>query len=82
MKISRCSAISVTELIAAYFDYCDSRGWESRSRRRFETAVADVMMEIHRAARRNDIRRDGKNQRGYSHVRLVDQFVDHGGELC
>jgi phage/plasmid-associated DNA primase len=76
------STITVAELTAAYFDYCDSRGWEARSRRRFETAAADVMMEIHRTARRNDIQRDGKNQRGYSRVRLVGQTPNHGDTLC
>ena len=81
-KADALSAITVAELTAAYFDYCDSRGWEARSRRRFETAVADTMMEIHRAARRNDIRRDGKNQRGYSRVRLIDQSPNHGDTLC
>jgi hypothetical protein len=44
--------------------------------------AADVMMEIHRVARRNDICRNGENQRGYSHVRLVGQSTDPGGELC
>ncbi|QHI70135.1 DUF5906 domain-containing protein [Tichowtungia aerotolerans] len=81
-KADSLSSITVSELTAAYFDYCDSRGWEARSRRRFETAVVDTMMEIHRASRRNDIRRDGKNQRGYSHVRLVGQTPNYGDELC
>ncbi len=76
------STITVTELTAAYFDYCDSRGWEARSRHRFETAAADVMMEIHRASKRNDIRRDEKNQRGYSCVQLASQIPADGGETC
>jgi len=32
--------------------------------------VADVMMEFHRAPKRNDIQREGKSQRGYSKVAL------------
>jgi len=80
VKSDPLSNVSGSELTTAYFDYCETRGWEARSRRRFETSAADVMMEIHRATRRNDIQRDGKNQRGYSHVRLVDQFLQDGGE--
>jgi len=38
------------------------------------------MMEIHRAARRNDIDRDGKKHRGYSNVRFIDQPFGDGGE--
>ena len=74
--------ITTAELTTAYFDYCDARGWEARPRRRFENSVADVMMEIHRSARRNDIRRDEKNCRGYSLVRFIDPSLGHGGELC
>ena len=64
------SNVTTAELIEAYFDYCDDRGWQAQPRRRFETAVADVMMELLRAPRRNDIQREGKNQRGYSKVAL------------
>ena len=81
-KADAHSNISVAELTAAYCDYCDSRGWEARSKRRFETDSADVMMEIHRVARRNDIRRDDKNQRGYSCVQLTCQLPADGGETC
>ncbi|MBC8205560.1 MAG: hypothetical protein H8E68_00200 [Kiritimatiellaeota bacterium] len=81
-KADSHSDISVAELTAAYFDYCESRGWEARSRRRFETESFDVMMQIHRATRRNDIQRDGKNQRGYSGVQFACQLPAEGGETC
>ena len=71
-KADPCFDITTSELTAAYFDYCDSRGWEAWPRRRFETSATDIMMEIHRAARRNDIERDGTKHRGYSNVRFID----------
>ena len=81
-KADADSDISVAELTAAYFDYCESRGWEARSKRRFETTSIDVMMDLHRLSHRNDIQRDGKNQRGYFGVQLASQLPADGGETC
>jgi phage/plasmid-associated DNA primase len=79
-KADSCFDITTAELTTAYFDYCDSRGWEARPRRRFEMSATDIMMEIHRAARRNDIERDGTKHRGYSNVRFIDHPFGDGGE--
>jgi putative DNA primase/helicase len=79
-KADVSSTITVAELTTAYFDYCDLRGWEARSRHRFETSASDVMMELLRVAKRNDIKRDEKNQRGYTHVRLIGAMPLDGGQ--
>lgn len=72
-----CQAVSspvysttTAELSTAYVDYCDRKGWEPQATRKFENAIRDVMRDIHRAERRNDIKREGKNNRGYYSVRL------------
>ena len=80
VKADSCCDITTSELTTAYFDYCDARGWEPRSRRRFETSATDIMMEIHRASRRNDIERDGTKHRGYSNVRFIDHPYGDGVE--
>ena len=80
VKADSCCDIITSELTTAYFDYCEARGWEARPRRRFEMAATDIMMEIHRAARRNDIERDGTKHRGYSNVQFIDHSYGDGGE--
>ena len=72
VKAEASSSLTVAELTEAYFDYCDQRGWTAYSRRRFETTLPEVMMEQLHASKRNDIQRDDKHQRGFSHVHLKD----------
>jgi 50S ribosomal subunit-associated GTPase HflX len=42
----------------------------TNSVRQFENQVSDIMMKLHRVAKRTDISRNGKNQRGFAHVGL------------
>lgn len=59
------------ELIAAYVRFCEVRTWNPLPARKVEQVLVDLMLEIHRMARRNDISRDGKAQRGYRGVRIL-----------
>jgi P4 family phage/plasmid primase-like protien len=59
------------ELAAAYMHYCEERGWNALPARKVDSMLPDLMLEVHRAAKRNDIVRDSKNQRGYLAVRLL-----------
>jgi phage/plasmid-associated DNA primase len=68
--------VAIHELMAAYRDFCDSKDWEALRDRQFQAELPDAMLEYHRAPRRNDIRRDGKNARGFRGVRL--QFPSDG----
>jgi P4 family phage/plasmid primase-like protien len=62
--------VTVVELCEAYTDFCDQRGWEPLPIHRLEAKLADAMLEAHRSARRNDIKRAGKNVRGFGGVAL------------
>jgi len=63
--------VTVAELLTSYNDFCDEQGWQAVSGRQFERQVGDIVMEVHRAPRRNDIKRDGKNQRGFARIQMV-----------
>ena len=64
--------VSVAELQAAYFEYCDEMGWRSLTSREFGTGVSEAMLEIRHVSRRNDIRRGvDKVVRGFSNVGIV-----------
>lgn len=67
--------VTVSELLTAYNDFCDEQGWQAVTMRQFERQVGDLVMEVHRAPRRNDVKRDGKNQRGFSRLRLAGAAV-------
>ncbi|MFA6561192.1 MAG: phage/plasmid primase, P4 family [Verrucomicrobiia bacterium] len=64
--------VTVHELLTGYNKFCDERGWQAVTVRCFENHISDVMMEIHRVAKRTDIKRNDKNQRGFAHVCLQD----------
>lgn len=62
--------VTVSELQTAYQIYCDERGWQAVTVRQFENAISNVMMDTLRAAKRTDIKRNDKCQRGFAHVGL------------
>ena len=65
--------VTVSELLTAYNDFCDSQGWQAVTVRQFENQVCDHMVSIHHAHKRTDIRRNDKNQRGYARVVLQNE---------
>ena len=68
--------ITVNELQAAYHNFCDSQGWQAVTIRQFENQLSNIMMEIHRAAKRTDILRNGKNQRGFGNISLISMLEE------
>ena len=65
------ATVTINEMLIAFNEYCDQRGWQPLPERVFQKQLPDAMLNIHRAARRNDIKRDGKCQKGYSGMRLT-----------
>ena len=66
------SDMTVSELQTAYHNFAEEKGWQAVTVRQFENQVSDIMMEIHRVAKRTDIKRHDKNQRGFARVALRD----------
>jgi putative DNA primase/helicase len=64
--------VTVAELSEAYTQFCQDRDWKQETVSSFETQIKNVMLQLHRASRRNDIIRNTKSQRGFKHVALVD----------
>lgn len=68
--------VTVSELQTAYHNFCEEQGWQAVTVRQFENQVSDIMMEIHRVAKRTDIKRNDKNQRGFAHVGLKQEVEE------
>lgn len=64
--------VTVAELSEAYTHFCQERGWKQETVGSFENQIKNVILQLHRVSRRNDIIRNAKNQRGFKHVALVD----------
>jgi len=58
------------ELLMAFAKYCRSRNWEILPDRVFQKDIRTAMLKYRHADKRNDIKRKGKSQRGYSKVKL------------
>lgn len=63
--------ITTGELTAAYIAFCEHRAWTPLPTAKVEKTLPDTLLEVHRMARRNDIQRDGKAQRGYRGLRVL-----------
>ena len=64
------SDVTTAELQIGYLDYCNHRGWQPLAEHRFLTELSDAMLSLLRAGKRTDIKRSGKNQRGFAMVKL------------
>lgn len=75
--IERCGGCDVTadELRMGYYDFCEEMGWRAFPRSDINGSLRDLMLNIHRVQPRNDIKREGKSQRGFMGVRLVERGI-------
>ena len=58
--------VTTDALVAAYTQFCQRRKWHPLPAGMVERQLPDAMMEVHCAARRNDIGTTNGTQRGYS----------------
>lgn len=65
------SSLTVEEIYSDYENYCSELGWAAVSKRSFEKSLGGLMMEFHRAAKRNDIAREKSTKRGFMGVRFA-----------
>lgn len=65
------ATVTGSELLVAFTQYCKSRKWQILPERTFQKLLPDVMLQIYNAAKRTDIKRNGKSQRGYSGLQLT-----------
>ena len=62
--------VTVSEIVAAYGEYCDQKDWAALPASIVQRALPDVMLDLFRTPRRQDIMRNGLCQRGFSGVAL------------
>lgn len=72
--------VTTAELQVGYLEYCKIRGWQALPERKFLTELPDAMLTLHRSVKRTDIKRDGKNQRGFAGV-AFELSSDFGGQV-
>jgi P4 family phage/plasmid primase-like protien len=66
------ASVTVDEILGAYENYCAELGWLALSKAQVERGLGPLMMELHRAAKRNDIPRGTSQKRGFMGVRLFE----------
>ena len=71
-NIERSHEESLTseEIVSAYETLCAEISWEPLTKRQIERALPPLMMELHRSAKRHDIKRGNTHKRGFMGVRL------------
>ncbi len=68
--------LSVAELVEAYAEYCPTKGWNPKPITVVHKEIEGLLLELYHTAKVHDIKRDGKNQRGFRHVRLFSDTSD------
>ena len=69
----RGADVTSEELVKAYFEFCEDRGWDSDSQRQIERQLPDLMLERYKAAKSRDVQREGTARNGYKHVKLLGE---------
>ena len=64
------SNVTTAELLEAFRKFCDERQWTHPSQRVIERSLPEYIYETYGLSKRTDIKRQGKNNRGYSGLRL------------
>ena len=62
--------VTVNELLASYYGWCERRSWNPLSGSSISAQLGSAMLETHRSALRHDIARDGRSARGFKNVRI------------
>lgn len=70
-KADRYADVTTDELVEAYHEFCDQRGWDAAAQGSLEKHFPNLMLELFRANKSNSIKRDGTSRRGYKAIRLV-----------
>ncbi len=60
--------LATSEITEAYEQFCAEKKWRPMGEREAQHEILAQMKEIHGERRRTDIKRGGKNVRGYAHV--------------
>jgi phage/plasmid-associated DNA primase len=63
--------MAVSEIMEAYYDFCPMRGWEALPSTAAQGQLPNLMLELFRLSRRNDIKR-GTHVRGFKGVTLKE----------
>jgi phage/plasmid-associated DNA primase len=63
--------LATNEIVSAYFDYCDEKGWTAFPSKVVEHALPDLMLELFRTSLNSHVERNDKRQKRYSNVSLA-----------
>ncbi len=76
----RYGDVTVTELVEGYAAYCPERRWQPMSVTEVQNKLEGLMLELFGVTKSHDIKRNEKNQRGFSRVkfRSADDYVPGG----
>lgn len=63
--------VTSEELLVSYYKKCESNKWTPAASHTFQTRVPDLLAQVFKTTRRNDITREGRAVRGFKGVALI-----------
>lgn len=64
--------LTVTELVEGYGAYCPERKWQPLPITEVHNKLEGLMLELFGVTKRHDVKREDKNQRGFSGVKFIE----------
>ena len=71
--------VTVTELVEAYAAYCPERRWQPMPVTEVHNKLEGLMLEMFGVTKCHDIKRNDKNQRGFSRVKFLTDGASQPG---
>ena len=62
--------VTVNELVEDYAAYCPEKKWQALPITEVQNKIETLMLDLFGVTKRHDVKRNGKNQRGFSGVKL------------
>ena len=72
--------VIVNELVEAYAAYCPERKWQALPITEVQNKLETLMLELFAVTKRHDVKRNEKNQRGFSGVKLRAEGEEAEGD--
>jgi hypothetical protein len=73
---SKGQTLTTSEIVQAFYAFCDENGWKVESVGKIERELPDVMLELHRVVKVNNIERDNRSAKGYRGVELRENATN------
>jgi len=80
VQVDSYGDVTIGELVEAYAAYCPEHRWQALPITEVQRQLEGLMLEIFGVSKAHGVERDGKGQRGFRGVKIVEEAGELFGE--